>query len=410
MKTSLLAKVPLFHELPVVELELLASGLKVLDAQPGTVLFRENDPGEEFYIVIDGKAEVVQGMDSPDERLLATLAPGDFTGEMSLLIPDGHRTASARVLEPSRLWVMDRKDFDSLLHRRPTIVYSIVRALSQRLSATNNATFRDLQLKNVQLQRAYDELKAAQAQLIEKERLEKELQLAQDIQMSILPHTLPSLVDYDFGAYINPARQVGGDFYDIIKLDADRAVVIVGDVADKGVPSAIFMARTHALLIAETLHEADPEKVLAQVNQVLTQMEQANLFVTVIYGILDRRTRTFTYTRAGHEIPLVLTADGVRRMPHGPGQPVGILDAPIFDTQLVEMPPGSSVLLFTDGMTDCRNPKGEEFGRQRLEQELARLDGLNAQGICVALAIELGLYQDGSPQDDDVTLVAIHAA
>jgi serine phosphatase RsbU (regulator of sigma subunit) len=349
-------------------------------------------------------------MGSPDERLLATLQTGDFTGEMSLLIPEGHRTASARVLEPTRLWVMDRAAFDALLQRRPTMVYTIVHVLSQRLSATNNATFRDLQLKNIQLQRAYDELKDAQAQIIEKERLEKELQLAADIQMSILPHTLPRLADFDFGAYIKPARRVGGDFYDVIKLDADRAVAIIGDVADKGVPSAIFMARTHALLVAETLYVTEPTEVLRRVNQVLTQMERQELFVTVIYGLLDRTARTLTYSRAGHEIPLVLTGEGVRRLPHNPGQPVGFLEDPVFDTQVVEMPPGSTVLLFTDGMTDCRNPQGEDFGRQRLESELAELGGLNAQDVCDALAVRLSLYQDGAAQDDDVTLVAVHAA
>jgi serine phosphatase RsbU (regulator of sigma subunit) len=329
---------------------------------------------------------------------------------MSLLIPEGHRTASARVVEPSRLWVMNRAAFDDLLHRRPTLVYTIVRVLSQRLSATNNATFRDLQLKNIQLQRAYDELKAAQAQLIEKERLEKELQLAADIQMSILPQTLPTLSGFDFGGYMKPARRVGGDFYDIIKLDPAHAVVLVGDVADKGVPAAIFMARTHALLVAETLYVTDPAEVLKRVNQVLTQMEQTGLFVTVIYGVLDGAARTFTYTRAGHEIPLVLSEAGVRRMPHGPGQAVGILDEPVFDSQVIEMPRGSSILLFSDGMTDCRNPQGLEFGRQRLEDEFARLGGLSAQDVCAALALRLSLYQNGADQDDDVTLVAVHAA
>jgi sigma-B regulation protein RsbU (phosphoserine phosphatase) len=410
MDTTLLAKVPLFRELPLDELQYLASTLRVIEAGPGTVLFREQEPGEEFYIMIAGKAEVVLGMGSRDERLLATLLPGDFTGEMSLLIPEGHRTASARVVEPSRLWVMDREAFDALLQRRPKMVYTIVNVLSQRLSATNNATFRDLQLKNIQLQRAYDELKAAQAQIIEKERLEKELQLAADIQMSILPQTLPELADFDFGAFMKPARRVGGDFYEVIRLDADQAVMIVGDVADKGVPSAIFMARTHALLVAETLYVTEPTEVLRRVNQVLTKMEQQELFVTVIYGLLDRRTRAFTYTRAGHEIPLLLSADGVRRLPHGPGQPVGILSDPVFDTQSVEMPPGSCVLFFTDGMTDCRNPQGEDFGRQRLEDELAQLGGLNAQDVCSALAIKLAQYQDGAAQDDDVTLVAVHAA
>jgi sigma-B regulation protein RsbU (phosphoserine phosphatase) len=170
------------------------------------------------------------------------------------------------------------------------------------------------------------------------------------------------------------------------------------------------MARTHALLVAETLYVTEPTEVLRRVNQVLTQMERQELFVTVIYGLLDRTARTLTYSRAGHEIPLVLTGEGVRRLPHNPGQPVGFLEDPVFDTQVVEMPPGSTVLLFTDGMTDCRNPQGEDFGRQRLESELAELGGLNAQDVCDALAVRLSLYQDGAAQDDDVTLVAVHAA
>ena len=410
MNTQILARVPLFHELPLDELKHLSNTLRVLEFAPGDIIFREQDPGEEFYIMIAGKAEVGMGLGTPDERILAILEAGDFTGEMSLLIPDGHRTASARVLEPSRMWVMDRQDFDSLLQRRPTMVYSIVQVLSQRLSTTNSATFRDLQLKNIQLQRAFDELKAAQAQIVEKERLEKELQLAREIQMSILPQTLPHIQDFDFGTFINPARAVGGDFFDLIKLDDDHVAVIVGDVADKGVPSAIFMARTHALLVAETLHNAEPSDVLTRVNRVLTQMEQSNLFVTVIYGILDRSTRRFTFTRAGHEIPLVLKDQGVVRLPHGPGQPVGILDDPVFDTQVVEMPPGSSVLLFTDGMTDCRNPEGEAFGHGRLEAFLASLAGMAAKEMVEAMAIRLSMYQAGAPQDDDVTLVAIHAA
>jgi hypothetical protein len=114
--------------------------------------------------------------------------------------------------------------------------------------ATNTQTFRDLTEKNKQLQTAYDNLKAAQAQLIEKERLERELQVAADIQLSILPDELPELDEFSFGARILPARQVGGDLYDVFLLKDNQVGVLIGDVADKGVPSAIFMARAHALI------------------------------------------------------------------------------------------------------------------------------------------------------------------
>ena len=143
----------------------------------------------------------------------------------------------------------------------------MVSVLSQRLDNTNVSTFRDLTEKNRQLQKAFDELKAAQEQLIEKERLERELKVAADIQMSILPDVLPVHEAFDFGGRILPARQVGGDFYDVFFLDEDKIGVLIGDVADKGVPSAIFMARAHALIIAEADSATSPGEVLRMVKQ-----------------------------------------------------------------------------------------------------------------------------------------------
>src|SRR5512142_2626828 len=169
---------------------------------------------------------------------------------MSLIHPGGVRSASSRARGDVVLLSMSRTQFKDLLIRHPELAKSMVSVLSQRLVNTNVQTFRGLTEKNRQLQKAFDELKAAQEQLIEKERMERELKVAADIQMSILPDVLPSNDKFGFGGRILPARQVGGDFYDIFALDEDRIGVLIGDVADKGVPSAIFMARAHALIIA----------------------------------------------------------------------------------------------------------------------------------------------------------------
>jgi serine phosphatase RsbU (regulator of sigma subunit) len=260
---------------------------------------------------------------------------------------------------------MTRLDFDALMVRQPQLAYTMVQTLTKRLDATNTVAFRDLQEKNRQLQKAYDELKAAQVQIIEKERLERELQLAAEIQVSILPQELPSATGYSFGALMQPARMVGGDFYDIFSLDDAHVGVMIGDVTDKGIPAAIFMARSHALLMAETNHGGSPAEILR-------------------------------------------SADGVvQTLPQATGQPVGIFDDLLLDENFVPVPPGGTLVLFSDGLTDCRSPGGEAFGHARVSSVLGGQLDRNGQQVCDALVEALMGFQSGAPQDDDVTIVVI---
>ncbi len=194
---ELLSKVPLLSDLPVAEQRRLTSTLRVVELGAGAVLFCEGEPGDSLYIVIEGRVDVILALGSTDEKVIASLGPGEFMGEMSLLLPGGQRTASVRSNGPTRLWLLARADFDALLHCQPSLAYTMIRTLSQRLDVTNNPTFRDLKEKNLQLQQAYDELKSAQAQIIEKERLERELQVAAEIQVSILPQELPQVHGFD---------------------------------------------------------------------------------------------------------------------------------------------------------------------------------------------------------------------
>ena len=317
MDESVFQKIPLFANVPPDEIIKMVRGLPVRSYDAGEYLFRDGDPGEHLYVVMDGALEIVLAADSPDELLLRVCGPGEYVGEMGLILQDGKRTASVRAKEKSHTWVLSRAKFTQILQQWPVIAYSMVNILSQRLDATNTATFHDLTEKNHQLQKAYDDLKAAQELLIEKERLERELQVAAEIQLSILPDVLPVVEKFDFGARILPARQVGGDFYDVFKADKPRLGVVIGDVADKGVPSALFMARTHALIMAEAdTRGMAPGEVMQLVNYHITRLEKSIQFVTALYGLLNVETGEFSYARAGHEPPLVLICEVLRRALH----------------------------------------------------------------------------------------------
>lgn len=409
-QVRLLKSVPLFSSLPESELEILAETLETVEYPPGHLLLREGDRGDNFYILKEGKVEVIQALDTAAQRELALRGPGEFVGEMGLLTQQGLRTASVRVSEKTKLWKLHRSEFDALLSRYPLLGYEMVRVLSMRLNQAHDHAIQELMEKNKRLREAYEELQAAQAQLVEKERMERELQVARQIQMSILPDEMPHLSGFDFGALIQPARMVGGDFYDFIPVSEDRLAVLIGDVTDKGVPAALFMAQVHALLRAEIVRGRSPRSTLLAVNRHLLEMNTRGYFVTLVYGLLDRRNSEFVYVRAGHELPVVCPPGGdVQTLPMKPGQPLGILDDPVLDEQLVKLEPGSILFLYTDGVTEEHDFQGIPFGLDELLGVLGAMRNQTAQKVCDLLLENLVAYRRGAALEDDVTLLAVKA-
>lgn len=390
-----LAQFPLFAGLEAGELRELAEVLKAHELPPGALLYREGEPGDAMAFLLEGEVDVVKALGTPDERVLGSNYAGEFLGEMSLLDPDRRRGASVRTVTGLYYAELSRTDFPLLLRRCPGLSY------------------RMLQMLNRRLQQADDELRAAQVQLIEKEKLERELQVARQIQASMLPKELPESARFQFGARMEAAHAVGGDLFDFVPLADERIGVMIGDVCDKGIPSALFMALTRSLVRAEIAHAPTPGELLRRVNKLLLDMNDAGMFVTMVYGELDCVNGQFAYARAGHETPFIVAGDG-RLLPSFPatGMPLGIFEDPKIDEQTLRLSPGDTLVLHTDGATDMRNPAGEDFGHERLwaaVQESGAAHGAPAQGICDAVLGILRNYQGSAPQADDVTLVVLRA-
>jgi sigma-B regulation protein RsbU (phosphoserine phosphatase) len=303
---------------------------------------------------------------------------------------------------------MSRADFDALLARQPAVAYELAHVLSERLRAADDATIQDLREKNRELTEAYRSLQAAQAQIVEKEKLEQELKVASRIQQSILPKTLPRLAGYDFGARMVPARVVGGDLFDFIRLPRGRMGLVVGDVSGKGVPAGIFMALTRSLIRAEATRTTSLRRAVERVNRHLLDMNDSAMFVTFLYGVLDPATHQFTYVRAGHEPPIVADDRGeLLPVVWDHSLPLGFARKAALDEQTLTLPASGALLLYTDGATDARGPGGDLFGVERLQGVVREHQNGPAQVLCDRAFRTVVEHTGPAPQDDDVTLVAV---
>ncbi len=403
-----LSSIPLFASLPADELRRLEMRLHVSTCPPGRVLIQEGHSDDKFYVLLEGQVEVVKALGSEEERLLDVCAAGTLLGEMSLFSRDGCHTASVRALIPLRLLNVPHIELDALLQRQPQFAYELIRLLSRRLEASENATILDLQERNQRLEEAYEDLKAAHIQIVEKERLEKELEISGQIQQSLFPRKLPVIPGYELAAMMVPARSVGGDFFTYFKLSQGRLGLVVGDVSDKGVPAALFMALTYSLMRAEALRTSSPVQTLRNVNRHLLQMNSSSMFVTLVYGILDCSSGDFHFARAAHPTPFLLDGAGQYvDVPVSSGQPLGLFDSLPIDEQRLYLPPGGTLLLYSDGVSETKDILGNDFAPEFLYQSMAANRTRPALEICEQLWLDVQAHGRGLPQQDDFTSVVM---
>lgn len=406
MLEEFIRRVPFFATLPPRHLRWLGETLQAQDILAGTVLFSEGERGDFFYIILQGEFEVLKRLDDGGYQVIAVRGPGEYIGEMSLLHPQGVRTASARALADAEVLVMSRANFDALLQRYPPLGYELARVLGQRLEQAHASSINRLEERNRALQAALDELHAAQAELVEKQKLEHELALARDIQMSLLPPSLPACNGFDFGARLLPMSQVGGDFYDFIQVDDGELGIAVGDVSGHGIPAALIMAISLAVLRAEACRKGSPSQVLAAVNRELLKLGSRRMFVTALYGILDLSTGHFAYSRAGHEPPVVsLPSEDPYLADLGAGRLLGLFDDVVLADDSLVIPPGGALVMYTDGVIETRNSNRAFFGEQRLTDLVRRTRDWSAQAMCDSVMAAVAAHGDGLPQQDDITVL-----
>lgn len=274
------------------------------------------------------------------------------------------------------------------------------------------------------LQEKLVQLQEAQAQLVQAERLERELELARQVQQSILPHSFPIAPGLTFSARNEPARQVGGDFYDVFRLDDDSIGIVVGDVSGKGLPAALYMDRVHSLLRAEARSRAaaapagepsraplvrlSPRATLTAVHDLLQELGASEMFVTVFFGVLDTRISRLVYARAGHDRPFLLR-DGQAHCLGGEGTVLGFpgLDDLFLSDEAVDLMAGDRLVLYTDGLVDAVSKSGSSFGREGLSDLLCCLGCRSSEAICTEAFAAVSAFQEGTVQCDDMTMLVL---
>jgi serine phosphatase RsbU (regulator of sigma subunit) len=243
----------------------------------------------------------------------------------------------------------------------------------------------------------------------ERERVEQEMRVARRIQQASLPEEVPTLEGWKISPYYQPAREVGGDFYDFHLLPEGRLGLVVGDATGKGVPAALVMSTTLGMLqaVSEALDSSSssPGEVLSRVNETLLSRIPSNMFVTCFYAILDPGSGSLTYANAGHDLPY-LHRNGAAEELRARGMPLGLMPGMAYEEKKIELDVGEGVLFYSDGLVEAHDPKGEMFGFPRLRALVAQHGEERTLGNLLLEEL-YSFVREGWEQEDDITLLTL---
>ena len=390
---------------------IVAEVTKAMEAERSSLLLYDAERSELF-------SKVAEGMSTREIRVALSVGIAGATAQTRAIIniPDAYQDAR---FNPSF-------DKTSGFHTRSILSAPIVNQNGRLLGVVQVLNKKDKEVftcedesfleaicihLGIALERA--EMVAA---YLQSQLLKESLQLARDIQMGLVPQVFPAFPDLpaiDVFAAIDPAQDVGGDLYDYFALDKDRICFIIGDVSDKGIPAALFMAMVRTAFRMGALASNEPiDVVVRKLNQFLCGSNTMQMFVTVFAGILDLRTGLIEYADGGHELPFIVSAKGeIKVIDKIGGLALGFLPDYNYRAGTIQLTPGDSMVVYTDGVTEAMNPVHELFGAERIDQTLAAVPpGASAREMTDTLLSAVTKFVNGAPQSDDITLLIIRYA
>ncbi len=239
--------------------------------------------------------------------------------------------------------------------------------------------------------------------------IQNELDVANKMQQSILPTDFPATRDMGTYGNMEPARNVGGDFFDIIRLEDGRIGLAIADVSDKGVPAALFMMSCRTLLKGAAIGSHDPGVALGIVNDLIQERNEAGMFVTLFYGVYDPSTGMLTYANGGHDSPLIVHTDGSSvRIPPTDGIALGVLPDLEYNQNSVTLSPNDTLVLYTDGVTEAMNAHGEQFGMERLTEIFKDGPPMDPEEVAHVVFDAVREFAGDTSQSDDITCLVLH--
>ena len=345
----------------------------------GQVIFREGQTGTEMFVIADGLVDITL-----EGRLINRLETGDIFGEMAL-VDERPRSASAIAVTDCKILPLDQARFASLVQQQPDFATQVMKIMSVRM--------RHLMEDEVRRQ-----------------RLEEELAIGRQIQLSLLPDKCPDIPGWEITAVYQAARQVGGDLYDFILPPDDPNILnlVIADVTGKGVPAALFMAFSRTIIRAEAAHGLGPAATLMKANHFIVSDIRSRLFLSAFYASLDTQTGRMVFANGGHDWPLLLCAstNEVREL-RIPGLVLGAFPKVLLEEAEITVAPGDALIFYTDGVTEARNADGQFFGEERLKATLAAHRGAGAEELLQSVVTAVAQFVGSTPQSDDFTLVIV---
>lgn len=379
---------------------ILSKCIKRIDAEQGTVTLLKETVTDPFKTFVRIEDSTVKGV---PYRFGVSLAGWMLKNQMPLLTNDLANDPRFKGVDTEETKIRSMLCVPLRVKNKMIGLISLFNKKKEMFTPDDQRLLSIIAMQSAQVienARLYEEEKKLQ-------QMEEDLKTARNIQISLLPKENPSLPDIDIVGFSLPAREVGGDYYDFITIDQDRLGIVIADVSGKGMPAALLMANLQATLRGQALTNHAPSECIAKSNSLLCRSMEKGKFVTLFYGILNIKEKSFTYTNAGHCYPLIFNAKGEFKKLEKGGLILGMLDDYPYQEEKIVLEPGELILLFTDGITEAFNKENEQFEEERLIKVVQENFHRDAKEISQQIVNHVTAFQEDVPQSDDLTLVVV---